>query len=109
MRAANMRTSMRSDGRLQKGLIGYMLGNEQAAAGDWPAWGGRWQCLIQAIGIIGARWSGGPVTHRGKHYAVDAKLYGPPPQPIPLLIAANSRKSMPLAGRHGDGLMTDPD
>jgi alkanesulfonate monooxygenase SsuD/methylene tetrahydromethanopterin reductase-like flavin-dependent oxidoreductase (luciferase family) len=34
--------------------------------------------------------------------------YNPPPQPIPLLTAANGRKSMRLAGQYGDGLITDP-
>ena len=48
------------------------------------------------------------MTHRGKYYAVDARLYDPPPQPIPILTAANGKKSMRLAGEHGDGLITDP-
>ena len=36
------------------------------------------------------------------------KLYDPPTQPIPLLLAANGPKAMKLAGEHGDGLITDP-
>jgi alkanesulfonate monooxygenase SsuD/methylene tetrahydromethanopterin reductase-like flavin-dependent oxidoreductase (luciferase family) len=31
-----------------------------------------------------------------------------PSRPIPLLTAANGKKSMRLAGLHGDGLITDP-
>jgi alkanesulfonate monooxygenase SsuD/methylene tetrahydromethanopterin reductase-like flavin-dependent oxidoreductase (luciferase family) len=47
------------------------------------------------------------VTHRGRYYAVEGKLFDP--QPIPILAAAaNGKKSMRLAGRHGDGLVTDP-
>jgi F420-dependent hydroxymycolic acid dehydrogenase len=82
--------------------------NEQAATGDWPAWPERWERLIEALAVIRGLWSGQEVTRKGKYYTVDAKLYDPPPQPIPLLTAANGRKSMRLAGQHGDGLITDP-
>ena len=64
--------------------------------------------MIEAITIIRALWTGEPVAHRGKYYSVDARLYDPPPEPIPLLTAANGRKSMRLAGLYGDGLVTDP-
>jgi TAT-translocated FGD2 family F420-dependent dehydrogenase len=82
--------------------------NEQAATGDWPVWEERWERLVETIGIIRALWSGQPVSHRGKFYVVEGRLYDPPPQPIPLLTAANGKKSMRLAGLHGDGLITDP-
>lgn len=82
--------------------------NERAATGAWPAWQERWDRLAEAIAIIRGLWSGEPVSHRGKYYTVEGKLFDPPPQPIPLLVAANGRKSMRLAGRHGDGLVTDP-
>ena len=48
------------------------------------------------------------VSHKGTSYRVDAKLYDDPLRPIPLLTAANGRKSMRLAGKYGDGLITDP-
>ncbi len=82
--------------------------NEQAATGTWPAWPERWERLVEAISIIRALWTGGHVSHHGNYYTVDAKLYDPPPEPIPLMTAANGRKSMRLAGQHGDGLITDP-
>jgi TAT-translocated FGD2 family F420-dependent dehydrogenase len=82
--------------------------NEQAATGEWPAWRERWDRLIEAVTIIRQLWSGEPVKHRGAHYSVDGKLYDPPAQPIPLLLAANGRKAIKLAGEHGDGLITDP-
>jgi G6PDH family F420-dependent oxidoreductase len=82
--------------------------NEQAAIGAWPKWSERWERLIEAIGIIRALWAGEQVSHHGKYYTVDAKLYDPPPQPIPLFTAANGKKSMQLAGEYGDGLITDP-
>lgn len=82
--------------------------NEQVATGVWPKWQERWDRLIEAITIIRQLWTGQPVSFKGKYYNVDAKLYDPPARPIPLLTAANGRKSMRLAGQHGDGLITDP-
>lgn len=82
--------------------------NEEAATGLWPKWPERWERLIEAIGIIRALWNGEQLAHQGKYYNVEARLYDPPPQPIPLLTAANGKKSMRLAGQHGDGLITDP-
>jgi TAT-translocated FGD2 family F420-dependent dehydrogenase len=82
--------------------------NEQAATGDWPKWQERWDRLIEAITIIRQMWTGQHVSYQGRYYKVDAKLYDPPPRPIPLMTAANGKKSMRLAGQHGDGLITDP-
>ena len=96
-------------GRIFLGVGSGEALNEKAATGEWPAWEERWDRLIEAIGIIRALWSGKHVQHRGRYYQVDAKLYDPPPQPIPLLTAANGPKAMKLAGEHGDGLITDPE
>jgi len=82
--------------------------NEQAATGAWPKWQERWDRLIEAMTIIRQLWTGENVSFKGKYYTVEAKLYDPPPKPIPLLTAANGRKSMRLAGQHGDGLVSDP-
>ena len=53
-------------------------------------------------------WTGQAVSLKGKYYSVNARLYDPPPRPIPLLTAANGKKSMRLAGQYGDGLISDP-
>lgn len=82
--------------------------NEQVATGTWPKWQERWDRLIEAIAIIRELWTGKDVAFRGKYYNVQAKLYDPPSSPIPLLTAANGKKSMRLAGQYGDGLVTDP-
>jgi F420-dependent hydroxymycolic acid dehydrogenase len=95
-------------GRVFLGVGSGEAVNEEAATGLWPKWPERWERLIEAIGIIRALWDGEQVAHHGKYYNIEAKLYDPPPQPIPLLTAANGRKSMRLAGQHGDGLITDP-
>ena len=95
-------------GRIFLGLGSGEALNEQAATGEWPGWRERWERLIEAVAIIRQLWSGQPVEHRGTHYTVEGKLYDPPVQPIPLLLAANGPKAMKLAGEHGDGLITDP-
>jgi TAT-translocated FGD2 family F420-dependent dehydrogenase len=82
--------------------------NEQAATGQWPSWRERWDRLIEASEIIRQLWTGKQVTHKGKFYTLDARLYDPPAKPIPLLLAANGPKAMRLSGQHGDGLITDP-
>ena len=82
--------------------------NEQAATGMWPKWQERWDRLIEAITVIRQLWTGDNVSFKGKYYTVEAKLYNPPARPIPLITAANGKKSMRLAGIHGDGLISDP-
>jgi TAT-translocated FGD2 family F420-dependent dehydrogenase len=94
-------------GRIFLGVGSGEALNEQAATGQWPRWPERWERLIEAATVIRALWSGEPVDHRGKYYRVEGKLYDPPVQPIPLLMAANGPKAMRLAGEHGDGLITD--
>ena len=82
--------------------------NEQAATGQWPKWRERWDRLIEATTIIRQLWTGNDVQYKGTYYTVNAKLYDTPPQPIPILLAANGPKAMKLSGEHGDGLITDP-
>jgi TAT-translocated FGD2 family F420-dependent dehydrogenase len=100
--------SLLAPGRIFLGLGSGEALNEQAATGQWPKWRERWDRLIEAVDIIRKLWTGEPVKHHGTHYTVDAKLFDPPPRPIPLLLAANGPKAMRLAGEHGDGLITDP-
>ena len=95
-------------GRIFLGVGSGEALNEQAATGQWPDWDERWERLIEAIGIIRRLWTGQHVSHSGKYYKVDARLYDAPPEPIPILTAANGKKAMRLAGEHGDGLITDP-
>jgi TAT-translocated FGD2 family F420-dependent dehydrogenase len=82
--------------------------NEEAAIGTWPKWQERWDRLIEAIAVIRQLWTGENVAFKGQYYNVNARLYDPPVRPIPLLTAANGKKSMRLAGQYGDGLISDP-
>ena len=95
-------------GRIFLGVGSGEALNEQAATGAWPKWQERWDRLTEAMEIIRALWSGDDVSHKGRYYTVDAKLYDPPPRRIPLLSAANGKNSMRLAGKYADGLVTDP-
>jgi TAT-translocated FGD2 family F420-dependent dehydrogenase len=95
-------------GRIFLGVGSGEALNEQAATGNWPKWQERWDRLIEAMQIIRELWSGQTVSHTGQYYTVEARLYDPPMQPIPLLAAANGKKSMRLAGKYADGLVTDP-
>ncbi len=95
-------------GRIYLGVGSGEALNEEAATGEWPKWQERWNRLIEAIDVIRQLWTGQEISHKGTFYNVNAKLHDPPARPIPLLTAANGRKSMRLAGLHGDGLITDP-
>lgn len=82
--------------------------NEEAATGAWPNWQERSERLIEATALIRKLWSGEQIIHEGKYYNVNAKLYDPPADLPPILMAANGPKAMRRAGQYGDGLVTDP-
>jgi G6PDH family F420-dependent oxidoreductase len=95
-------------GRVFLGLGSGEALNEQAAVGSWPNWQERSDRLVEATQIIRELWKGQQVSHKGKYYEVNARLYDPPQKPVPLLMAANGPKAMRRAGEHADGLVTDP-
>ena len=100
--------SLLSPGRVFLGIGSGEALNEQAATGQWPKWPERSERLVEAAQIIRQMWSGQQVQHKGQYYTVDAKLYDPPSQPIPLMMAGNGPKALHRCGMHGDGLISDP-
>jgi F420-dependent hydroxymycolic acid dehydrogenase len=96
-------------GRIFLGLGSGEALNEEAAVGTWPKWTERSERLIEATEIIRRLWTGQQISHQGKYYNVNARLYDPPARPVPILIAANAPKAMHRSGKYGDGLVTDPD
>lgn len=94
-------------GRIFLGVGSGEALNEQAATGVWPKWEERSERLIEATGVIRQLWTGEQVSHQGKYYNINSKLYGAPPPP-PLLMAANGPKAMRRAGQYGDGVISDP-
>jgi len=97
-------------GRIFLGIGSGEALNEQAATGSWPKWAERSERLVEAAEIIRGLWTGEQIVHHGKYYNVNAKLYDPPVEPVPLLMAANvGPKAMRRSGQYGDGLITDPE
>ncbi len=95
-------------GRVFLGIGSGEALNEEAATGVWPKWPERSERLVEAADIIRKLWAGKQIDHSGKYYKVNARLYDPPSQPIPLLMAGNGPKAMYRCGRYADGLITDP-
>jgi F420-dependent hydroxymycolic acid dehydrogenase len=94
-------------GRIFLGIGSGEALNEQAATGTWPKWQERSDRLVESTGIIRRLWTGEQVAHQGQYYSVNAKLYDPPKQHIPLLMAGNGPKAMYRCGKYADGLVTD--
>jgi TAT-translocated FGD2 family F420-dependent dehydrogenase len=95
-------------GRIFLGVGSGEALNEQAATATWPKWPERSERLVEATQIIRDLWKGQQIDHKGKYYQVNMRLYDPPSQPIPLLMAGNGPKAMRRVGLHADGLITDP-
>lgn len=95
-------------GRIFLGIGSGEALNEEAATGAWPKWPERSERLVEAAEIIRELWGGKQIDHAGKYYKVNARLYDPPSQPIPLLMAGNGPKAMHRCGKYADGLITDP-
>lgn len=100
--------SLLTPGRLFLGVGSGEALNEEAATGSWPKWTERSERLVEATEIIRKLWQGQQVNHSGNYYKVNARLYDPPAQPIPLLMAGNGPKAMRRCGQYADGLITDP-
>jgi F420-dependent hydroxymycolic acid dehydrogenase len=94
-------------GRIFLGIGSGEAINEEASTGSWPKWDERSERFIESADLIRKLWAGQQVSHKGKYYSVNAKLYDRPATPIPLLMAANGPKAMRRAGQYADGLITD--
>ncbi len=95
-------------GRVFLGIGSGEALNEEAAIGSWPQWPERSERLVEATQIIRELWTGSQVKRKGKYYQVDARLYDPPQNHIPLMMAGNGPKAMRRVGQYADGLITDP-
>jgi coenzyme F420-dependent glucose-6-phosphate dehydrogenase len=93
-------------GRFFLGLGAGERLNEQVVGGAWPTAPVRRSMLEEAAEIIRRLWSGGTVTHDGKHFQVErARLFTRPDTAPPIVIAAGGMKTAELAGRIGDGVL----
>jgi TAT-translocated FGD2 family F420-dependent dehydrogenase len=95
-------------GRIWLGVGSGEAVNEWPTTGEWASYKERSQRMAEAITIIRRLWGGDWVTYLGDYYQVaSAKLYDVPEQAIPIYVAASGKKSMYLAGLHGDGVISD--
>lgn len=94
-----------SDGRVTLGIgIGGAPKEHQAYGIDFPAADERAARLEEAIAVIRALWTGGPVTRPSPWYPLEDAYAHPAPVPAPrIIIGGESRTGARLAGRIGDG------
>jgi probable F420-dependent oxidoreductase len=101
-----------SGGRLEFGLGAGWMAHDYASAGitmDRP--GVRIERLEEALQVVLAMWSDGPVEFQGRHYRVSG-LEGQPkplqrPRP-PIVIGGGGPKVLSLAGRYADIVGLNP-
>lgn len=85
--------------------------NEHILGDQWPPAPMRQEMLTEAVDLMRELWQGKLTTRYGLHYKVEqARLYGLPPVPPPVFIAAGGEGGAEMAGAQGDGLIsTSPD
>jgi alkanesulfonate monooxygenase SsuD/methylene tetrahydromethanopterin reductase-like flavin-dependent oxidoreductase (luciferase family) len=100
-----------SGGRLVLGIGIGGAPKEHAAYGiDFPEAKERAARLEEAIGVIRALWTGGPVTRDSPYYPLtDAHAFPVPTPPPPIIIGGETPAGARLAGRIGDGWNTFED
>ena len=94
-----------SGGRLTLGIgIGGGKKEHQAYGIDFPEPAERARHLEEAVAVIRALWTGGPVSFEGGLYRLTDAVAHPIPDPAPrILIGAESVPGVRLAARIGDG------
>ena len=92
-------------GRLTLGIgIGGFPREHRAYGIDFPDPAERAARLEEAIAVIRALWTGGPVSRPGRFYQLEAASAFPRPEPPPpILLGAGTPAGVRLAARAGDG------
>jgi len=100
-----------SGGRLTLGIgIGGFPREHRAYGIDFPDAAERAARLEEAIRVIRALWTGGPVSVPGRFYPLDEAVAFPRPEPAPLiLVGAGTPAGVRLAARAGDGWAAESD
>jgi alkanesulfonate monooxygenase SsuD/methylene tetrahydromethanopterin reductase-like flavin-dependent oxidoreductase (luciferase family) len=100
-----------SDGRLVLGIGIGGAPREHAAYGmDFPDAPERVARLEEAVAVIRALWTGGPVTRPSPFYPLrDAVAHPVPDPPPPIIVGGETRPGATLAARVGDGWNTFED
>ena len=94
-----------SNGRLLLGVgIGGHPAEHQALGIPFPLVEERVARLEEAVAVIRALWTGGPVTRPGRFYPLEDAHAFPRPDPLPpIIVGGETRAGAPLAARIGDG------
>ena len=94
-----------SGGRLILGIgIGGAPKEHEAYGIDFPPKPERVARLEEAVAVIRALWTGGPVTRDSPYYPLqEAYAHPVPTPPPPIIIGGETRAGARLAGRIGDG------
>lgn len=99
-----------SGGRLELGLgAGWLRAEYEAMGLTLDPAGARIARLEEALTIIGALWSGEPVSLAGRHYQLaELRVTPTPPQRPLIFLGGGHERMLNLAGRHADivGLLT---
>jgi alkanesulfonate monooxygenase SsuD/methylene tetrahydromethanopterin reductase-like flavin-dependent oxidoreductase (luciferase family) len=100
-----------SGGRLALGIgIGGHPAEHKAYGIDFPPPADRARHLEEAVAVLRALWSGGPVTRPSDLYPLQEAHAFPVPKPIPpILIGAGTPAGARLAARIGDGWAAEDD
>jgi alkanesulfonate monooxygenase SsuD/methylene tetrahydromethanopterin reductase-like flavin-dependent oxidoreductase (luciferase family) len=100
-----------SGGRLVLGLGIGGAPREHASYGiDFPEAPERVQRLEEAVAVIRALWTGGPVTRPSPFYPLEDAVAFPIPDPPPsIIVGGETRPGAALAARIGDGWSTFED
>jgi G6PDH family F420-dependent oxidoreductase len=85
--------------------------NEHILGARWPRVEVRLEMLEEAVEVMRKLWKGKLTSHDGRFYQVEnARIYSLPDEPPPVLMSALGQKSVSLAARVADGLIsTQPD
>lgn len=95
-------------GRVFLGLGTGEALNEETATGQWGEYDERAARFTDALEIIQRLWTGDWVSYKGEYLSIkDARLYDLPDQRVPMYLAASGENSMKIAGKYGDGLISD--
>lgn len=100
-----------SSGRLALGIgIGGHPREHEAYGIDFPEPPERAARLTEAIGVVRALWTGGPVSSDGRFYRLTDAHAFPVPRPAPpILVGAGTVAGIRIAARLGDGWAAESD
>jgi alkanesulfonate monooxygenase SsuD/methylene tetrahydromethanopterin reductase-like flavin-dependent oxidoreductase (luciferase family) len=100
-----------SGGRLTLGIGIGGVSREHGAYGlDFPSVEERIKRLEEAVAVIRALWTGGPITRESPFYPLRVAYAHPVPDPTPrILIGAESPAGVRLVARIGDGWAAEED